>query len=70
MTDRPLRRSGVLTFPDAPTDEHELGALLVTQDADGNVHHFIRTGKGCKPVHDGIAAMFALEVERAQQEER
>ena len=69
MTDRPLRRSGVLTFPDAPTDEYMMCALLVTQDEDGNVHYFIRTGKGFKPLHSGIAAMFALEVERAQQEE-
>lgn len=69
MADRPLHRSGVLTFPDAPTDEYMLCALLVTMDEDGNVHHFIRPGKGCQPVPDGIAAMFAFEVERAQQEE-
>lgn len=68
--DRPLRRSGILTFPNAPTDERELAAMLVTQDDAGNVHHFVRTGPEAKPIDDGIAAMFAYEVERAQQEER
>lgn len=64
--DKPLRRSGILTFPESPTDEYMLCAILVTQDDEGRVHHYIRTGKGCKPLAPDTAAMFAQAVELAQ----
>lgn len=66
MEDRPLRRSGVLTFPGSPTDERMLCALLVTQDDAGNVHAFVRTGEGAQALSEETVAMFSTAVEIAQ----
>jgi len=68
MTDAPLRRSGVLTFPGSPTDERMAAAVLVTQAENGEYHHFIQTGPGFKSVPDALGAMVALEVEIANPE--
>jgi hypothetical protein len=68
MTDTPLRRSGVLTFPGSPTDERMAVAILVTQSDAGDYHSFIKTGQGFRPVPDALGAIVALEVELANPE--
>lgn len=63
MASTKRKRSGIVTFPEAPTDEAELCAVLVTQDETGNVRSFVRTGPGRQAPHPDAVALLAQSAE-------
>lgn len=65
MTRADRKRSGVVTFPGAPTNEEEICAVLVTRDDAGNVHHFVRTGPERNAPDPEVSAMYAQAAELA-----
>lgn len=52
-------RLGFVTFPEAPTNEEMLAAVLVTRDADGNVKTYVRTYPGYNEPDADIVALLA-----------
>lgn len=61
MTDeRPTRRAQFVTFPDSPTDEHTVMAVVVTFDPDsGQFHAFGKAGPGFPDPDPELVEMLA-----------
>lgn len=52
-------RPGFVTFPEAPTNDEMLAAVLITRDADGNVRSHVRTYPGYSQPDADIVALLA-----------
>lgn len=66
MTDGPTRRAQFVTFPDSPTDEHTVMAVVVTYSPEsGEFHAFGKAGKGFADPDPELVSMIGQAAELA-----
>lgn len=65
MTDQETRRAGFTTFPEAPTTEPGVAAVLFTRDERGNIRSYVKEYPGHHAPDPEAVAMLAQSVELA-----
>lgn len=65
MTDHQVRRPGFTTFPEAPTTEPGVAAILFTRDEHGNIRSYVKEYPGQYAPDPEAVAMLAQSVELA-----
>jgi len=66
MTNGPTRRSQFVTFPDSPTDEHTVMAVVVTFSPEtGEFHAFGKAGAGYPEPDPELVSMIGQAAELA-----